>query len=1224
MKSKNLLPLLVCGPLIGVSNLEAGQVEADFNDMLLGDTRTRTGASSPNLNNLNTGSGFLPDNGSTSGGDGEYNNDTGVLQFVAGDLPVPSGVTGFTSAQATSSASPTGVSLSHLAGTVLAAPHRLQDRHFSSPMTGNTVWFSFLVRLDGPDAEGQVFFNSPVGLTGSTSSANTSGAFGIAFGGATTPGAFAINLNPANRISALVNTPASALVYYDDLNGNNAIDGTETDLNGNLQIDGVEVRKVSGPGGPVITSHLVIGRVTVDSAPGAPDTIDMWLDPADTTSVGALGAPTLTATSDEVGTTGIFAVAFSEVREITPIPTGGPYTDGGKATLDHFRASDLANAFDFITGNVQADPKLVTLTSGSPNFNFAGVYGSGTPLVSAPRTVILRNDGATQDIVINSISFQNGNPAGVFNITSQPTLPLTLNPGDTASITMEASSSVFATAFSDTLVINTDEDAPFPQDLSVPVAATFYTAGSQVNPNSGFTSNLNGWQDDVFTSPGGFVPRVVPGFNGTGGMVRMRGQGDVAVGSPDNFSQGVLTGASNFEFAFLLSPIATSEFAKYAGGTPASTDRTFQVVIQADSNIPQPANGTEGTWTDEFNNDASLINLAYLPAANDLAVWDSSAAGGAGDWQLLGVGPLTGSIDARPVPVVTTDTDADLLEDSWELSFIPGDLTQLSGLAGADYDTDGLSDLVEFQKGFSPITADTDLDGIDDPNDHAGNGILDATAGDTVNWHLIRVKGTNFGSGSASYTVSVSDPNATSTADTSAPLSVWAEQSGFDSTPGGYTFTTGDISTGSGLAGGGVVTTSYWIDDVSYFSVQVPDPGVDVADFTAIVAHNVPTASSPLTISNTGFSAPLTVSGLTFAPGSAFSTAQTFPLVIPPGGSAAVPIDVTAASIPSPNNAVVESVTVVTDAFPSGNIAKNLSAVVTSNSNLLGNWNFETPGTDPVTDNDTFAIWADNNGSVNFGGLVPGSNTSANIVASTTLTNTLGAGAGGFQITVPFTMQTPGAGSDRLFNLQLRTVANAGSDEEVNLRISSGATSQLQMFNGAWQSFGAPFTAALSSDANTDGDFNDGGDTKNVYTLILTGTGWGTASPTIGAKLLAPDGTTVLVDQQGLAPAAAFRDKTDALTSPLGRLFFMSTSGSPRYCVDDVSALLVVPSEVAITGITGGPGGFTLNWNSTVPVTVQRSTNLINWTDISLGDADGTHTDLAAPAGKAFYRVVAP
>jgi hypothetical protein len=194
--------------------------------------------------------------------------------------------------------------------------------------------------------------------------------------------------------------------------------------------------------------------------------------------------------------------------------------------------------------------------------------------------------------------------------------------------------------------------------------------------------------------------------------------------------------------------------------------------------------------------------------------------------------------------------------------------------------------------------------------------------------------------------------------------------------------------------------------------------------------------------------------------------------------------------------------------------------------------------------------------------------------------------------------------------------------EEINLRISNAAPAQVQLFNGAWTGFGNTFTPALSADANADGDFDDAGDTKNVYSFVLSGAGWGSATPTFGFKLIGPDGSTVLAEQQDLGLAAAFRDKTDPLTSPLGRIDFLSTSGAPRFCVDDITAKLVIPILVNITGSTGGPGGFTLTWDSGgVPVTVQRSTDLINWTDISTGDSDGTHTDATAPAGRAFYRV---
>lgn len=1225
MKSLRFLPLLAGSILLDPMTATAGQVEAHFNDMLLGDTRTRTNTGSPNNGNLNSGSGFLPDDGTASGGGGEYNNNTGVLQFVGGDLTAPPGVIGFLSQQPPGVNSPTGVSISHLAGTVLTPiPVRIQDRQFASPMLGSQIWFSFLVRMDGPEAEGRVYFNAP----NTTASDNGAGAFGISFGGPMTPGAFAINLTQTTdwRISSIFTAPTSGVMYYDDMDGNNLIDGSEIDRNGNGQIDGVEVGKANVAN---ITSHLVIGRVTVDANPGGVDTIDMWLDPASVSSVGVLGAPTLTAVGDEVTNTGIFSVAFAAWRNPAPTLLGDIYSSGGKASIDHFRMSDLANAFDFITGNVQADPKLAVQTTGAPNFNFAGVFGAGVPLVSAPRTVILKNEGATQDIVINSISFKNGNTAGVFNITNPPTLPLTLNPGESTSITMVASSSVFATTYTDTLVIDTDEDAPFPQDASLAVAATFYTAGSRVNLNPGFDVNQNNWQDDAFATAGQGAPaRVLPGLNGTAAMVRMRGAGDSFLGAPDNYSQTVLNGASNFEFAFMVSPVAKSEFPKYVGLGGDPLDRSFQVILQADSNVPQPASGTEGTWAEEFNNDAAMINLAYLPDSDDLAIWDASLNGGLGAWEPLNLGPLSGSVDVTPPPVVTTDTDTDNLDDAWEQVYSPGDLTVLSGIGNADFDTDGLTDLQEFLRGSSPVNQDTDGDSIDDPDDHTGNGRLDPATGDTVNWHLIRIKGTGFGTAAASYTVSVSNPNTTATKSTTAPLTRWATKSGLENTPGGYTFTTGDVTNGSGNFGS-VKTSSYWIDEVNYFAVQAPDPGIDVQDLATILAHNSPTGNGLLTVRNTGYSSDLTVTGLNFAPGTVFSTTQTFPLVIPANGSATIPVSVNGAAIPVPNNAVREAATVVSNAFPVSTVEKVFTASVTSNANLLGNWNFETPGGDPWTDFDTFEIWTgDGQTVVDSPGLVAGSATSARIVGAATLANSLAAGAGAFEIRFPLAMHTPGTGSDRLFNLQLRTLVSTNGTEEINLRINNAVTAQLQMFNGtAWDGFGTSFSPALSVDANADGDFDDAGDSKNVYTMVLSGAGWATAEPTFGVKLIAPDGSTVLVDLQGLTPAQAFRDKTDALASPLGLIQFQSANGSPRFSVDDISAMLVLTGDpgVVITSISGGPSNFTLTWDSGgAPVTVARSTDLLKWTNISENDADATHTDTGAPAGRAFYRVWIP
>ncbi len=89
---------------------------------------------------------------------------------------------------------------------------------------------------------------------------------------------------------------------------------------------------------------------------------------------------------------------------------------------------------------------------------------------------------------------------------------------------------------------------------------------------------------------------------------------------------------------------------------------------------------------------------------------------------------------------VEADTDDDGLSDTWELGWAPGDLGALDGDDVADADSDGLTDLEEFQLWYSqglavdPLDDDTDDDTLLDGDEIAGAGSrppTDPTLADT-------------------------------------------------------------------------------------------------------------------------------------------------------------------------------------------------------------------------------------------------------------------------------------------------------------------------------------------------------------------------------------------------------------------------------------------------------------------------------------------------------------
>lgn len=65
------------------------------------------------------------------------------------------------------------------------------------------------------------------------------------------------------------------------------------------------------------------------------------------------------------------------------------------------------------------------------------------------------------------------------------------------------------------------------------------------------------------------------------------------------------------------------------------------------------------------------------------------------------------------------------------------------------------------------------------------------------------------------------------------------------------------------------------------------------------------------------------------------------------------------------------------------------------------------------------------------------------------------------------------------------------------------------------------------------------------------------------------------------------------------------------------------PASLAILGVSGGPGGFTITYDAGgTNVNIMRSTpGLDNFLPIATGENSGTYTDSSAPAGKAFYRI---
>jgi hypothetical protein len=1119
-----------------------------------------------NLGSLRASEGQLAGTGTGFTGT-HWDGNTGVVGIVSGDLSAP------VSTQYQASQSGTPQAFRDLTGQYV----RTQTRSTATINTTGTIWLSFLVQnTDATDRAGMNFVNSNVVSPAPTLRT-------IALLGST--------LEVTNNTGVLSSFPVTA---------------------------------------PLGQTTLVLGRIRSQAGTTAGfDAIDLWINPDLSNGLTSMGTPSVqianidfwgTATS----TPRIGILSYEGADNVNNSTIGG--------TLDAVRVSDEGDGFFHATGR-EPDPVLsIKANSPATNLDF-GILSSPSGGATATQTLRYENSGSAGDLVIQGVSFPAGqNGGGVFSVVSTPTFPLALLPGESFDITVQAEPTVSGAVVQGTLFVDTDQDdALNTQDKLVPVSVRYYTSGTNILSNSSLDVDTANW----VANGGGNL--VQPGLGGSAKMIRIKGTGDVLLNEPDSFGQSVLPGAKDWEASFLFTPVTKGDFDLYTGFDADGSlgDRSFQVMLNADSGSALSIDNN-GIINDAAAAHA-MINLAYFPdGVNGGAEGFYLFSGPLNQWvHVPGLGTIAGSVDAFGAVTITTDSEPDGMDDAWETLHF----SSLAETPGGDFDADGLTNGQEHSLSSNPALADTDADGTQDGAEwtggsnpklassnpatplpyRPGDGLLSAANGDTVNAYLVRIKGTGFGTPSATYSVSVSQPNSLTTAASVGGLGIFHAQDITTHTVRSLLFTTGDKTAQSG---GDVLaaTTPFWIDEVRYMAGAAAARRLEFnAGTLTFNAHNSTTASRVLTLRNTGFDSPLSVTAAQFSNPLFSQTMPPLPLNIPAGGATDVTIAFDASSLP-PGSSSGGTLEFVSNDNYQPSQTRALLATATSDSVLLPNWNFEVPGTDPFNHNDTFASWTEGfipSAIIDVPGLVAGSNTAAYLrgpANASDMQNIFGAEAENFAVDFRFAIRNAVA-TDRQFSVQV--MGWGGIDGLINLRYQNG---NLEAYDGT---VFQPILSVSLLGSNDNGDFDLTGDNPNVYRMVINGTGFGTPAASYRASLYDTNGTTLLGTS---ASVSHFQDQRALTGMKAGMVRFASRFGNcPGFWVDEVSASIVsVSPSVTLLSFTKVPGSATLTWSSASAVTVQRSTNLTTWQDVSAGNATGTFTDNAPPADRAFYRLVTP
>ena len=779
----------------------------------------------------------------------------------------------------------------------------------------------------------------------------------------------------------------------------------------------------------------------------------------------------------------------------------------------------------------------------------------GSLLQPTTRTLTFVNDSASGNGTINIESISITDDAnGAFAIVGSPSYsnaansPLLSN-GDSVSITVQATNNATGELAGTLVIDSTSSGGNIGADFN---DLEIPIVAESFLPNA--ILNTNPFFDEGLSDWQGNSNLITPGFApGSSSAVVLPGEGGpFAEVEAVLYNNSITNGAADWEFSTYFTPITRDNFEDYVQSVPDGelADRTFQwVLLSDDTNAPNPR-------YNETQADRTLINLAYFPvspgveSAGDFFVYDNMSL----EWVSLGIGEIAGSVDA-----------------------------------------------------------DTSDQGVGN-----GDGILDPSPGsqDEVNVYRLVVRGTGFGTPNASYDVTVtkvSGPD-TFTSGSSTGREEFFRVNGANATPAAFAFITSDLvfDTNENQA----FTPPFWVDDVAFFNSSAPNPSLSLLStpsFIEVDAPATPTGTSSFSLRNDGTSENLDISSINFNRNGFSVISPSVPFSIAPGSLQEITIgwDSTAA-----DNSTYEraTMTVLTNDPSNSTINLDIDAGIpgVSQTKLLANSDFETPGTDPAGDTDTFAVWeeaninddeATANNAINVPSLV-GTGESAYLRGASDggvyLSQTVTAPLSSFELLCDFAFLEGGA-------LQWGVVLN-GLGTEVNIRLNGN---NLQIFNGlsiptgyeTVMNLGATSPLLPSEDADNNGSLNDAGDTKNVYRARVICNGWGTLDPTTSIEFLDLSGTVLASG----GPFRVFRDGVpNTPTSRLNRVRFQTQfSGAPGFWIDNVCLdgnELITDENIVITPPIGG-------------LTVTDSTFNTTTGNVTLtvsGTEDGTSYDVQA------------